>query len=147
MPAGKSRAHVPLYWHILCESLLVCRQLLDFEYRLTQPDVLKQPGSPMLPSSRIANPTVPTPTVSLEHEFFLKELFLFQHELQIQSEYAPMQQHPSSYRVHAYRATVRNTSSFSNLSMTVSHPVDSQFETLRNRSRRSGSFLDVSDNT
>ncbi|KAI3739543.1 hypothetical protein L2E82_29951 [Cichorium intybus] len=25
MPAGKSRAQVPLYWHTLCESLLVCR--------------------------------------------------------------------------------------------------------------------------
>ncbi|KAI3767350.1 hypothetical protein L2E82_17445 [Cichorium intybus] len=25
MPAGKSWAHVPLYWHILCESSLVCR--------------------------------------------------------------------------------------------------------------------------
>ncbi|KAI3701253.1 hypothetical protein L2E82_45903 [Cichorium intybus] len=41
MPAGKSRAHVPLYWHILCESSFVCRQLLDSENRLTQPDVLK----------------------------------------------------------------------------------------------------------
>ncbi|KAI3515957.1 hypothetical protein L1887_14864 [Cichorium endivia] len=126
MPVGKSRAHVPLYWHILCEPPLVCR-------------------------------TVPTPTVSLEHEFFLKELFFYRYsgiaseirllirfcgsctsfevlELfkvsiqsliliseaifvilnnkyrEIQSEYAPMQQHPTSYRVHAYRANVRNTS-------------------------------------
>ncbi|KAI3523727.1 hypothetical protein L1887_02078 [Cichorium endivia] len=39
-------------------------QLLDSEYRLTQPDVLK---------------TVPTPTVSLEHEFFLKELFFYRY--------------------------------------------------------------------
>ncbi|KAI3674454.1 hypothetical protein L2E82_52279 [Cichorium intybus] len=29
------------------------------------------------------------------------------HELQIQSEYAPVRQHPASYRVRAYRANVR----------------------------------------
>ncbi|KAI3753435.1 hypothetical protein L2E82_25487 [Cichorium intybus] len=88
-------------------------QLLDSEYRLTQLDVLKVIST----TGQEKIMTVPTPTVSLEHEFFLKELFLFQ----IQSEYAPMQQHPTSYRVHAYRANVRNTSCIKELRISLNH--------------------------
>ncbi|KAI3751499.1 hypothetical protein L2E82_22587 [Cichorium intybus] len=45
----------PLGFHLLLR-VLYWNQLLDSEYRFTQLDALKQPGSPMLPSSRIANP-------------------------------------------------------------------------------------------
>ncbi|KAI3503862.1 hypothetical protein L1887_32318 [Cichorium endivia] len=99
MPAGKSRAHVPCIGILFCFSR---NQLLDSGYRLTQPDVLKYYWSRedyvsikhrnlisalslvmtkgsitwlVLNSFR----TVPTPIVSLKHEFFLKELFFYRY--------------------------------------------------------------------
>ncbi|KAI3700149.1 hypothetical protein L2E82_44767 [Cichorium intybus] len=41
--------------------------------------------------------------------------------LKIQSEYAPVRQHPASYRVRAYRANVRNTSCIKEMRISLKH--------------------------
>ncbi|KAI3791325.1 hypothetical protein L2E82_05076 [Cichorium intybus] len=61
MPAGKSRAHIPLYWHILCESLLVFRYsgiaseitfLIRFRLVMRFGRTLQDPGPLMFCGSR-----------------------------------------------------------------------------------------------
>ncbi|KAI3503863.1 hypothetical protein L1887_32319 [Cichorium endivia] len=41
--------------------------------------------------------------------------------LKIQSEYAPVRQHPASYKVRAYRANVRNTSCIKEMRISLKH--------------------------
>ncbi|KAI3505816.1 hypothetical protein L1887_28101 [Cichorium endivia] len=85
---GEILGHVPLYWHFLCEPPLVCRcsegtflsMLFSFDDSFT-PTVFR-PGvkSIKMPYGLyLVLRTVPTPTVPLEHEFFLKELFFYRY--------------------------------------------------------------------
>ncbi|KAI3701086.1 hypothetical protein L2E82_45730 [Cichorium intybus] len=162
MPRGKSRAHVPLYWHTLCESLLVCRysgiasettMLIWFRLVMRFGRTLHDPGLSMY---KWDNPSFTFQTrmncetfsqfmlslgfcgsctsfevlelfkVSIQSLILISEaIFVISNdkyrELHIQSEYAPMQQHPTSYRVHAYRANVRNTSCIKELRISLKH--------------------------